>query len=286
MMSAAQPGQELLMTAQPRTQGFGLPVDLPMPGGGGTLARPSLRPHVLPEAPKADAAAAAANTDAPAAGSGLRSAREVARRMAARRGMYRNGLKRALDILLVLVSLPVTLPIILVTAAIVALDGGKPFYSQVRVGKDGRVFRMWKLRSMQPDAEAALEGHLADNPAMRAEWDAHQKLRDDPRITGFGHFLRKSSLDELPQILNVLRGDMSLVGPRPMLPVQQPLYPGRAYFRLRPGLTGLWQVSARNDSVFAYRAACDSRYDRRLCFWLDVKVILFTFIVVFRGTGQ
>lgn len=203
-----------------------------------------------------------------------------------RSGLYRNGLKRALDLLLVLVSLPVTLPLIVLLAGAVWAGGGSPFYAQDRVGRGGRIFRMWKLRTMQPDAERVLQAHLARDPALRAEWDAHQKLRDDPRITPLGHLLRKSSLDELPQIWNVLRGDMSLVGPRPMMPCQQPLYDGEAYYALRPGLTGLWQVSARNDSVFAYRAACDSRYDQRLGLWTDFRIILFTFVVVMRGTGQ
>ena len=245
------------MTAQPRNTSFGLPVNLPEPPA-----------PVLPRA------------------------RPAQRRQASTRprqqggGAYRNAFKRGLDILLVVVSLPVTLPLIALFALMVSFRGGHPFYAQARVGRGGRHFRMWKLRTMEPDAENSLERHLASDPKLRAEWDAHQKLRHDPRITSLGHLLRKSSLDELPQIWNVLRGDMSLVGPRPMMPNQQSLYVGRAYYRLRPGLTGLWQVSARNDSVFAYRAACDSRYDRRLCFWLDLKIILFTFIVVFRGTGQ
>jgi len=204
----------------------------------------------------------------------------------ARSGVYRNGLKRALDILLVVISLPVTLPLIAVLAAAVWAGGGQPFYAQDRVGRGGRIFRMWKLRTMQPDADRLLQAHLSRDPALRAEWDAHQKLRRDPRITPLGHLLRKSSLDELPQIWNVLRGDMSLVGPRPMMPSQQPLYDGQAYYVLRPGLTGLWQVSARNDSVFGYRAACDSSYDSRLSFWVDLKIILVTFVVVLRGTGQ
>jgi exopolysaccharide production protein ExoY len=201
-------------------------------------------------------------------------------------GVYRNVLKRALDILLVVLSLPVTVPVILLSAIVVALDGGHPFYSQPRLGLNGRVFRMWKLRSMEVGADQALERHLARDPALRAEWDAHQKLSRDPRITAVGEFLRKSSIDELPQIWNILRGDMSIVGPRPMMPHQRPLYPGDAYFRMRPGLTGLWQVTARNNSVFAFRAACDARYERRLSLGLDLRVILSTFRVVLRCTGK
>ena len=104
--------------------------------------------------------------------------------------------------------------------------GGRPFYSQVRVGKGGKPFRMWKLRSMVNDADARMETYLAENPDARAEWDSTQKLRNDPRVTRFGQFLRRSSLDELPQLWNVLKGDMSLVGPRPMMLNQQSLYPG------------------------------------------------------------
>ncbi|MBK5928500.1 sugar transferase [Rhodobaculum claviforme] len=200
--------------------------------------------------------------------------------------LYRRYGKRLLDLAVVLFTLPVTLPVILLMALLVSLNGGRPFYCQPRVGRGGRVFNMWKLRSMHVDADQALETHLARDPALRAEWDAHQKLRNDPRITALGEFMRKSSIDELPQIFNVLRGDMSIVGPRPMMPGQQDLYPGRAYFNLRPGLTGLWQVTARNDSVFAFRAACDARYDRRLSLALDVKIILFTVVVVLRATGR
>ncbi len=200
--------------------------------------------------------------------------------------LYRAFGKRILDLTIVLLTLPVTLPVILLMAGLVALDGGKPFYSQPRVGRGGRVFRIWKLRSMQVDADAALERHLARDPELRAEWDAHQKLRNDPRITGVGELLRRSSLDELPQILNILRGEMSVVGPRPMMPDQQGLYPGRSYYDQRPGLTGLWQVTARNDSVFTFRAACDALYARRMSLLLDLKIIFFTVAVVMRGTGR
>ena len=200
--------------------------------------------------------------------------------------LYRRHGKRALDILIVLVTLPVTLPIILLMAVLVSLDGGRPFYSQERVGLSGRVFRMWKLRSMHVDADAALERHLACDPDLRAEWDINQKLRNDPRVTSIGEFLRRSSIDELPQIFNVLRGEMSIVGPRPMMVGQQALYPGRAYYALRPGLTGVWQVTARNNSVFAFRAACDALYDRKVSLGLDLRIILSTVAVVLRCTGR
>lgn len=200
--------------------------------------------------------------------------------------LYRNAFKRGLDLAAVIISLPVVLPIILCLAALVATGGGAPFYSQLRIGRGGRVYRMWKLRSMVKDADSALEGHLASNPRARAEWNSRQKLECDPRITQIGRLLRKSSLDELPQLWNVLRGEMSLVGPRPMMVEQQSLYSGDAYYRLRPGITGLWQVSHRNASTFADRARFDAEYDRTLSFSADVGLLLATVRVVLRGTGS
>ena len=203
-----------------------------------------------------------------------------------RHGLYRNGGKRALDVLLVLIALPIVLPLVALLAALVWREGGNPFFLQKRVGLDGRQFRMWKLRSMVSDAEARLEDHLATSPTARAEWDSTQKLVNDPRITPLGHVLRKTSLDELPQLWNVLKGDMSLVGPRPMMPCQQALYPGRAYYRLRPGITGFWQISQRNRCSFADRAKFDAVYDRRLSLKTDLKVLFGTIRVVLRCTGH
>lgn len=200
-------------------------------------------------------------------------------------GPYRGGAKRILDILIVVLSAPFVVPLVALMAILVRRDGGPAFYSQTRVGQGGRDYTMWKLRSMVVDADAMFAGHLAANPAARAEWDATQKLKDDPRITRFGRFLRKSSLDELPQLLNVLTGAMSIVGPRPMMPCQQPLYPGNAYYRLRPGITGPWQVSARNEGRFDDRAAYDDAYERDLSLATDVGLILRTFRVVLRATG-
>lgn len=193
--------------------------------------------------------------------------------------------KRVLDIMLVLLAAPLALLIVLPMAALVALDGHSPFFLQDRLGRHGRVFRMVKLRSMVHDAEARLAGHLAGNPAARAEWDARQKLRNDPRITRVGRLIRKTSVDELPQLWNVLRGDMALVGPRPMMPSQSGAYPGRAYYAMRPGLTGYWQVSVRNDSDFAERAEHDTRYFRDLSLGTDLWVMSRTVGVVVRGTG-
>lgn len=198
---------------------------------------------------------------------------------------YRFIAKRALDIVLVLAA---SLPILLVIGGLalaVLIQGGRPFYVQERVGRGGRIYKMWKLRTMVPGADEVLEAHLATNPAARAEWDLSQKLKDDPRITRFGRFLRKSSLDELPQLWNVLTGDMSLVGPRPMMPEQKILYPGQAYYRLRPGITGPWQVSDRHQSAFSDRARFDTQYERDLSFGHDLGLLMATVRVVLRGTG-
>ena len=201
------------------------------------------------------------------------------------RGLYRAGLKRGLDIALVLLTLPVSLPIILGLMLLVALEGGAPLYRQKRLGRGGRVFSMIKIRTMVPDADAQLERNLQRHPAARREWDETQKLKCDPRITRVGRLLRKTSLDELPQLWNVLAGDMSLVGPRPMMVDQRALYPGSAYFDLRPGITGPWQISDRNESSFAARAAFDSDYLTSLSLGRDLAILSRTVMVVLRGTG-
>lgn len=200
-------------------------------------------------------------------------------------GFYRNGPKRVLESLLVLLSAPIVVPFIALLALVVSLDGARPFYVQKRVGKNGRVFRMWKLRSMVPGAEAKLRDYLATSPAARAEWNATQKLKNDPRVTRIGRFLRRASIDELPQLWNVLNGSMSLVGPRPMMLEQQAFYHGTSYYNLRPGITGLWQVSDRNEGEFVGRVKYDDLYDRDLSFKTDASIIARTFGVVLRCTG-
>lgn len=200
--------------------------------------------------------------------------------------LYRRMGKRALDTAVVLLATPVVVPVVAVMALLVARDGHNPFYAQKRIGKGGATFRMWKMRSMVPNAHDKLEPYLAANPAARAEWDETQKLRNDPRITKVGRFLRKSSLDELPQLFNVLKGEMSLVGPRPMLPEQRSLYPGMGYYRLRPGITGLWQISDRNDCAFHERAGYDDTYDRSVSLKRDVGILARTVGVVLKATGH
>jgi exopolysaccharide production protein ExoY len=200
-------------------------------------------------------------------------------------GIYRNVIKRLIDLLLVVATSVVTIPLIAILALIVASDGSAPFYRSARVGRRGRNFQMVKLRTMVPDAEGMLERYLNENPSAQLEWDSTQKLKRDPRITRFGHFLRKTSLDELPQLWNVFTGDMSLVGPRPMMPSQRPMYDGLAYYYLRPGITGTWQVSGRNQVEFSKRAEFDRDYDRRLSFSTDAALVLRTLAVVLKGTG-
>ena len=199
--------------------------------------------------------------------------------------LYRNFFKSVFDALIVLAAAPIVLPFVLIMAFLVALDGHNPFYSQVRIGRGGRHFRIWKIRTMVPNAEEKLEAHLASCEFAREEWNTTQKLKVDPRITRVGRVLRKLSIDELPQLWNVLNGTMSLVGPRPMMVEQQSEYPGRAYYRLRPGITGFWQVSARNESTFADRAGFDDAYDKEMSFSTDMKTLLKTVGVVLKGTG-
>lgn len=202
-----------------------------------------------------------------------------------RTGIYRQGAKRALDVMLVLATLPVTLPFILIMALLVALDGGNPFYVQKRLGRNGRVFRIWKLRSMVHDADQVLKSYLDSNPDARRQWDSRQKLKCDPRVTRVGRLLRKTSMDELPQLLNVLNGTMSLVGPRPMMTGQRHRYAGCAYYRLRPGITGLWQISERNEAEFIARVRYDEEYEHKLSCWTDLRILARTVTVVLRGTG-
>ena len=153
-------------------------------------------------------------------------------------GLYRDFFKRTIDVFCVVASLPIILPFIAVMSALIARDGHSPFFRQERVGKDGRKFAMWKFRTMVPNAEGMLDRYLEENTDARKEWDAKQKLADDERVAAIGKLLRRSSLDEIPQLWNVLKGDMSLIGPRPMMLCQQALYPGKAYYELRPGMTG------------------------------------------------
>jgi len=202
-----------------------------------------------------------------------------------RHSAYRSGFKRVLDFVLVLIAAPVILLLCIPFMLLIALDGGSPFYRQKRVGLDGKEFVMWKLRSMVPNADQKLAEYLATDPNAQAEWDKDQKLKMDPRITPIGRLIRKSSIDELPQFWNVLKGDMSLVGPRPIMVQQRELYPCTSYYALRPGITGFWQISERNETSFTERAPFDAQYFRELSLKTDIIVMIKTIGVVIRGTG-
>ena len=207
----------------------------------------------------------------------------------AKKSLYRIVGKRIFDLGLVFLSAPLWAPLIAILWLIARRDGGAGFYGQERVGLNGQKFTCWKLRTMVPHAETVLDEMLAKNPDLAREWQLHQKLQNDPRITRIGAFLRATSLDELPQIWNVLRGDMSLVGPRPFMTDQTSLYTaagGQAYFRLRPGITGLWQVGGRNATAFVDRIDYDDSYYMTVSFGLDIRLILRTFLVVLRSNGQ
>lgn len=200
--------------------------------------------------------------------------------------LYRDHFKRVFDILLAIVLLPIVLPLIAILSLAVALEGGSGFYSQPRIGRGGKVFRFWKIRTMAPDAKALLKAHLEADSAAAAEWSETQKLREDPRITRYGAFLRATSLDELPQIFNVLSGDMSFVGPRPFMPEQRELYgEDRAYYDLRPGITGLWQVESRNHGPFQDRVHYDEAYARSISLGGDLRILLRTAVQIFRAEG-
>ena len=200
-------------------------------------------------------------------------------------GIYARYVKRFLDILIVLAAAPVVLPVLGIFALLIRRDGGAAFYSQERVGKDGQNFTCWKLRSMVVDADAKLADYLAKNPAANAEWTVSQKLRHDPRITKVGHFIRKTSIDELPQFWCILMGDMSLVGPRPFLLNQKKLYKGNAYYALRPGLTGFWQVGDRNETSFAARAVFNNHYSTKLTLKTNINILMHTINIILRNTN-
>ncbi len=205
------------------------------------------------------------------------------------RALYARVLKRAVDLAVAVAMVPIVAPVVLAMAAMVwAHDGAAPFFGHTRVGRGGRAFRCWKLRTMVPDAAARLQRHLAEHPEAAAEWQATRKLTEDPRITRLGDFLRKTSLDELPQLWNVLRGDMSFVGPRPVPDDELELYGAArgSYEEMRPGITGLWQVSGRNDVLYAQRVAMDVDYLRRMSLGLDLWIMLRTALVVVKPTGR
>lgn len=196
-------------------------------------------------------------------------------------------LKRSLDLIVGVLLLIALMPVMLIIALLVKRDGGSVLFSHKRIGANGKPFRCLKFRTMCPDAEARLQKLLDENPEARAEWERDFKLKDDPRVTRLGAFMRETSLDELPQLLNVIKGEMSLVGPRPIVSAEASRYGAafRDYLGCRPGLTGLWQVSGRNDIDYESRVRLDSSYAREWSFFRDISILVRTVRVVFGRTG-
>lgn len=198
-----------------------------------------------------------------------------------------HGAKRMLDVMVSATLLLLASPLMAAVALAVKSDGGPLLFGHQRVGHSGRMFRCWKFRTMVPNAEAVLKEVLANDPVRADEWRQTLKLKNDPRVTRFGDFLRRSSLDELPQLFNVLRGDMSLIGPRPVTTGELDRYgDAQAYYlAVRPGITGLWQVSGRNDTSYGQRVQLDSWYVRNWSLWNDLVILIKTVPAVLRRSG-
>lgn len=197
--------------------------------------------------------------------------------------------KRLLDIIISLIGI---IPLIICTIVIkiwsmITKDFNSIFFKQERIGKDGKKIYIYKFRSMVPNAEEVLEKLMEENPEIRQEYLENKKLEKDPRITSVGKFIRKLSIDEVPQLLNVLKGDMSLVGPRPYLPREKKDM--KKYYdyviTCKPGITGLWQVSGRSDVSFNERLKLDKKYSKERSLLYDFKILCKTFIVVFKRKG-
>lgn len=203
-------------------------------------------------------------------------------------GLYARIGKRLMDVILAISLLPLLGPLILCLSLSVRRDGGPGFFAHTRIGRNGQPFRCWKIRTMVVGAEERLRDYLAENPEAAEEWHREFKLRDDPRITRWGQFLRKTSLDELPQLWNVLKGEMSFVGPRPVIRDELTRYGvhRKSYEAMRPGVTGLWQVSGRNDVDYAERVRMDVAYQRKVGLAMDCAILLRTIRSVLRATGR
>ncbi|WP_038775471.1 sugar transferase, partial [Burkholderia pseudomallei] len=195
--------------------------------------------------------------------------------------------KRAFDVAAASCLIVVLSPALAVIAFLVKRDGGPAVFGHVRIGRDGRPFKCLKFRSMVMNADAVLKALLERDPHARAEWEREFKLKNDVRITPIGRFLRRSSLDELPQLMNVVRGEMSLVGPRPVVEAELARYGDdvRYYLAAKPGMTGLWQVSGRNDTSYATRVSLDVSYVKEWSLRRDLVILLKTVNVVLRGSG-
>ena len=185
--------------------------------------------------------------------------------------------------------MPIFLILFAVIAIFIKLDSRGPvIFKQKRIGKDGKPIYIYKFRTMYVNAEEKLKKLLKDNPDLRSEWEQSRKLKNDPRVTRVGKILRKTSLDELPQIINILKGEMSFVGPRPVLQEELDKYYkefARFYYIVKPGITGLWQVSGRNDIDYERRVKLDVFYITNWTLWLDIIILIKTFKVVLKKEG-
>jgi exopolysaccharide production protein ExoY len=196
--------------------------------------------------------------------------------------------KRVLDTTVALLVLVCLMPIMLLIAAGVKTDGGPMFYGHSRVGLSGRSFTCWKFRSMKPNSDQVLQEYLSMNPDAAAQWDLMRKLPHDPRVTWLGAWTRKLSLDELPQLWNVIRGDMAIVGPRPVTRHELQNYYhvyADCYASVRPGITGLWQVSGRSNLSFEHRVQLDMQYVHNMSWRMDTDIIMRTPLAVLAARG-
>lgn len=195
---------------------------------------------------------------------------------------------RVLDVAIAVSALLFLMPLIFLVAFMLAMQGGPIMFSHRRLGQGGRYFYCLKFRSMVVDAEERLQRLLQNDPEARREWLADHKLRNDPRITRFGQFLRRSSLDELPQLINVLRGEMSIVGPRPIVEAEVARYGHHiaSYFAVKPGITGIWQVSGRNDVNYRTRIAMDCLYAKSIAPALYLRLVILTVPAVLMRRGS
>jgi Undecaprenyl-phosphate galactose phosphotransferase WbaP len=197
-------------------------------------------------------------------------------------------IKRCLDVGMVIAGGIIILPFLLVIALLIKLSSPGPvLYKHKRLGQNGKELAVYKFRSMVAKADEKLKAMLEADPKLRAEWETNFKLKDDPRITGIGKFLRRTSFDEFPQLINIIKGEMSLVGPRPVTRGEVERY-GEDFYRIfsvKPGLTGLWQVSGRSDTDYEERIAYDSYYLQSWSVWIDIWVLYKTIGVVFHGKG-
>lgn len=197
-------------------------------------------------------------------------------------------IKRFMDIVGSILGIVLLLPLFLLLAILIKKDGGPIFFSHARIGKNKKSFQCWKFRSMSVNAEEALDKLLKSDEKAKAMWDTHRKLLNDPRITKVGKFIRKTSLDEFPQLWNVLRGDMSMVGPRPILPDEVIFFDKNelsSYESVKPGITGLWQVSGRNNVSFKQRVHFDTWYVENWSLWCDIVVMIKTVFVLLKRVG-